>query len=114
MVVKDHLFCFDYILVRSTYECVFSVSILLLFSLIPSKIMTNSLIALKNIYSYDKFGYVLFVVFVFGYVLFVLKSFDIILNCYNFDTNSRVKKFIKKTTLNYVAFLIAILFLYLL
>ncbi len=93
------------------YTFLFSLSILFLFSIIPSALMTNSLIALKNIYSYDKFGYVLAFVLVFCYLLFLLRAFDLILNCYNYDKNSKVKMFIKKTTSNYAVFFMAILFL---
>ncbi len=95
------------------YALFVSLSILFLFSIVPSALMTNSLFALKNIYSYDKFGYLLVFVLAFGYLTLVLKSFDLILNCYNFDKNSKVNKFIKKTTLNYVAFFMSVLCLFL-
>ena len=93
------------------YAFFLSLNILFLFSVIPSALMTNSLFALKNIYSCDRFGYIVSFVFVFCYLLLLLKSFDLVLNCYNFDKNSKVKAFTKKTTSNYAVFFMVILFL---
>lgn len=90
------------------YASCLSFAILCLFSVIPAGVFKNSFLAIKNIYSYDKFGYILFIVFLFGDIILILKSFDIILNCYAFSKNLPIIKYNKKATLNYAAFWISI------
>ncbi len=97
-----------------TYAFLFSLSLLLLFSVVPSGVFLNFINGMKNIYSCDRFGYILFVIFAFVSVLMILKVFDIILNCYNFEKNAVVDTFTKKTTLNYVAFWISVILLFIL
>ena len=97
-----------------SFTFLYSLSLLLMFSVVPSGVFLNFINGMKNIYSYDRFGYILFAIFAFISVLMILKVFDIILNCYNYEMSAVVDKFTKKTTLNYVAFWISVLMLYVL
>lgn len=94
-----------------TFTFLFSTSLLVLFSVIPTALTKYSIISIKNIYSYDKAGYILFIFLLMSFIALIVKVFDIIIVCYNFDSAAKISKFSKKTTFNYVAFYIALIFL---
>jgi len=89
-----------------------SLFLLSLASVLPTGILTNTIHIFKQIYSYDKSGF-LIVSFVILYNIFVLLSvIKIIQNCYTLNQDSFDKVMYKKTTFNYVVLYIIVLFLF--
>lgn len=96
------------------YAFILSLTILFSCGIIPSGITKTTLIALKELYLYDKNALILIAICTICMILITINLLKLIQNLYTFKKElllNQMKKFTKKTTLNYVASLVIILIL---
>lgn len=99
------------------FSNIFTIGLLFLLNIIPSKVFINNFEIIKEIYQFDKTGFWVALTFVLSVILILLNGLRIIKTIYTKSEINIFNKLTKRTTLNYVVpcviFLILIIAMFL-
>lgn len=93
------------------FSSIFAFSLLIMVNVVPSMVLINNFETIKEIYKFDKSGFIVVVTFIFSSALVLLNALRIIKTIYTKTDLNPIKKLTKRTTLNYVVPCVIILVL---